>query len=336
MRDPAARCLSLDFQVGSSNIWSFSGAVKVQEGRLNRLERLQKLRDAGVLDDPEFQSEKKRILAEGEQESPPRKWLKYAAFTAPILAGIAVTIWATEGAETPKIRSAPMQAVAKTNSAATVTAAAVPTRSEADRLAEAFEAATGHRSPFGQMEDGELVTTNPIRIIQLPFGPALLTKREIKDGCHACTGAIGIYYLREQGDRMAVTGRWPKAVEGWGWGAPPTNWHLTDAFTTYPAIYASGGFTGQGVTESSATVTELRPDGPITSDFIATGYTDEGSIVDNERPACSISGSISNIRKDRSFDVIITGSMRAIDHYQKRGGKFVGTSRIDWDLPCRS
>jgi hypothetical protein len=309
----------------------------VLEGRLNRLERLQKLRDAGVLDDPEFQSEKKRILAEGEQERSPRKWLKFALFTSPILlAGIALEIWATEGAETPKTKAAPMQPIAKTTFATTVGAAAVPARSEADRLAEAFQAATGHRAIFAQMEDGDLVTTKPIRIIQLPFGPALLTKREIKDGCHACTGAIGIYYLRKQGDRVAVTGRWPKAVEGWGWGAPPTDWHLTGAFTTYPAIYASGGYTGQGITESSATVTELRPDGPITSDFIATGYTDEGSIVDNERPACSISGSISNIHKDRSFDVLITGSMRGIDHYQKRGGKFVATSRIDWDLPCRS
>lgn len=202
-----------------------------------------------------------------------------------------------------------------------------------DRLADAFGAATGHREPFTQLEDGELVTTKPIKIISLPFGPALLTSREIKDGCHACQGSIGVYYLKDVGGKTTVTGSWPKAVEGWGWGAPP-EWQSTDKFTSYPAIYASGGFTGQGITESSSTLTELTPAGPITSDLIGTGYTDEGAIVDDERPACVLEGKIANIRKDRSFDVVVTGTKPMVNHYLKKGGKFVALSKVDWGLPC--
>lgn len=186
------------------------------------------------------------------------------------------------------------------------------------------------------MWGGDIITTKPLRITQLPFGPVLLTKREIKDGCHACTGAIGVYYLKEQDDTTTVTGSWPKAVEGWGWGwgAAPAEWSLTDKFTALPSIYATGGFMGQGIIEESATLTELRPDGPVTSDVIVTGFSDEGAIVDNERAPCVVKGRIANIYKDRSFDVIVTGSVRAVDHYVKRKGKFIAASKIDWGIPC--
>jgi len=169
----------------------------------------------------------------------------------------------------------------------------------------------------------------------MPFGPALVVKREIKDGCHACTGFLGIYYLREDGNQTTVTNSYPEAVGGWGWGAAPTEWSLTDRFTLMPAIYASGGFTGQGATESSATITELRADGPKTSDVIGTGYTDEGAIPeDTGIKACKVDGKITNVVRGRSFDVAISGSISGRDHYIMRNGRFVATKKIDWGLPC--
>ena len=86
-------------------------------------------------------------------------------------------------------------------------------------------------------------------------------------------GAIGVYYLRGAAGRVTVIGRYPDAVKGWGYGAIPTDWRVTDRFTADPAILASGGYTGQGIIESSATLTELRPDGPVTSDVINTGFS---------------------------------------------------------------
>jgi hypothetical protein len=130
-----------------------------------------------------------------------------------------------------------------------------------------------------------------------------------------------------------VTGRWPKAVEGWDWGDPPSTWELTDRFTTYPAIYATGDFMAQGIITQGATITELHPNGPVTSDLIGISYDDEGNRPESGW-TCVVKGRIANIRKDRSFDVLVTGSARAVDHYVKRRGRFVARKRIRWDLPC--
>jgi hypothetical protein len=204
-------------------------------------------------------------------------------------------------------------------------------------LADAFEAATGYRIEYTELKDGETIITKPLRIIDLPFGKALLTERSIEDGCHACTGAIGLFYIQEDGDKTFVTGRWPDAIGGWGWGAPPTKWDFTDKFTSMPAIFAEGSYMGQGISVSGATLTELTPKGPVTSDLIGLSYDDSGSIADDDgRAACNVKGVITNIKKDTSFDVRASGSVSALDRYVKRNGRFVAGNRIDWQLPCPS
>jgi hypothetical protein len=202
---------------------------------------------------------------------------------------------------------------------------------EPKRLADAFEAATGHRTPFSTHSKMDDVRTIPLRIIQLPFGPVLLTEDTNTDG-HADVGAIGVYYLKEARGKFQVTGRWPRAVEGWDWGAPP-DWRLTHRFTAYPAIYAWGDYMGQGIILKSATLTELRPDGPATSDLIGTGYDDDGHVEEGHR-TCVVNGKIANIRRDISFEVLVTGSVSAVERYVKRNGRFVVRKKIQWDLPC--
>lgn len=202
-----------------------------------------------------------------------------------------------------------------------------------EQLADAFQAATGHRARYSLIEDGDTYVIRPLRIIELPFGQALLTERNSDDACHACPGAIDVYYLRKKAEKIEVTGRWPRAIEGWGWGHPPTDWNLTNRFTSYPAIYATGGYLAMGVVTGGATITELRPSGPVTSDLIDTSYDDEGTVEDGDR-SCVVEGRITNIRKDRSFDVLVTGSVRATDRYVKRDGRFVVVKRIRWDIPC--
>jgi len=211
-------------------------------------------------------------------------------------------------------------------------AQAARSRPSAERQSDAFLAATGHRSAFTVVRDGEVITTSPVRILKLPFGLALLTKAEIKDGCHACKGALGIHYLKLVRGHVSVAKSWPEAIEGWGWGAAPRDWYMTDKFTRYPAVYSSGGYTGQGITESSAFITELRPDGPVTSEVIHIGYTNEGAV--DESRACTVKGKITNIRRDRSFDIVVTGSVHAVHRYGKRNGKFVAISKVDWDMGC--
>jgi hypothetical protein len=94
---------------------------------------------------------------------------------------------------------------------------------------------------------------------------------------------------------------------------------------------------GQGISVSGATLTELTPKGPVTSDLIGLSYDDSGSIADDDgRAACNVKGVITNIKKDTSFDVRASGSVSALDRYVKRNGRFVAGNRIDWQLPCPS
>ena len=94
---------------------------------------------------------------------------------------------------------------------------------------------------------------------------------------------------------------------------------------------------GQGVVMSSSTITELRLNGPMTSDVIGTGYNDEG-VFDEEsgRAACKVEGQIANIVKDRSFEVSVSGSVTAHDRYVMRNGKFIALKMVDWGRPCPS
>lgn len=308
----------------------------MEHGRLDHLERLHKLRKAGALDDEEFQAEKRKLFADdGHVGRFLPHWWTYGLTAAAVLIGaVLIGVWTSKKTLAPPQKTSASSKIPTSAPTSHLAVPAPPVRSSAKRLADAFEAATGHRTAFTKTEAGDVIITKPLRIVELPFGPALLTKQEIKDGCHACTGAIGVFYLKEEGGTTSVTGRWPKAVEGWGWGAAPTEWYLTDKFTTYPAVYASGGFMGQGVIEESATITELRPQGPVTSDVVGTGFSDEGAIVDNERPACIVKGMIANVHKDVSFDVIVSGSIHGRDRYIKRSGRFVAASKRDWGVPC--
>lgn len=205
------------------------------------------------------------------------------------------------------------------------------TLSPSDLLLASFEAATGQSAAYTDYTGDGVVTTSPLEIVELPFGRALITKSEIADGCHACSGYLGIHYFKVDGPNVTVTQSWPKAVEGWGWGHAP-EWVLTEKFTSFPAIYASGSYMGQGITMSSASLTELSPLGPTVSELIGTGFDDGGRWDDGSQ--CAVSGTIANIVRDQSFDVVVEGSVRSIDRYVKSAGGFKSTSKIDWDSPC--
>lgn len=204
---------------------------------------------------------------------------------------------------------------------------------EPKRLADAFEAATGHRRVFITHNSNYSIKTTPIRIIELSFGPVLLTQDTNSGGGIDNVGAIGVHYLRELDQGFDLADSWPRLVMGWGWGAPP-KWRLTEKFTRSPAIYAWGDYISQGALISSATITVLRPEGPITSDYIYTGYKASSSQWAGDGAVCSVTGRIANIRKGKSFDVMVTGSRTSVDRYENEGGKIFATRQIHWDVPC--
>jgi len=249
-----------------------------------------------------------------------------------LLLAIATAFLASRGSETAK--SKPPAAAAK------VPVASKGPEDRVDRsdpelaaLYRVFEAATGHDEPYQvAREDGE-ATIVPVEIVELPFGKALLTEEEVIDGCHVCAGALGIYYFREEAGKIVVTGRWPRAVKGWGWGKPPA-WQLTRKFTSLPAIWEAGHDMHIGIESKGASLTELRPGGPARSDPIDTSHQDDGAPDPNGRGTCSVRGQIVNTRPDVGFDVQLTGDVTAVDRYRKRNGRFVAVSKVDWQDLC--
>jgi hypothetical protein len=207
--------------------------------------------------------------------------------------------------------------------------AAAPIATPAGELTAAFMAVTGKSDVAntsivvdGYEEEG---TTKPLRLLHVPFGPVLLTSTVNKEDCDACTGAIGIFYLDQHGATFTVRKRWPKAVTGWGRGEPP-DWQISEKFTTFPAIYATGTFMGQGLACDGATLTELRPEGPAQADFIGLSYSNQG-MVDPDDPGAAhlqqLEGKIANIVKGKSFAVQATGTATFAEHYVMRGTRFV-------------
>jgi len=166
---------------------------------------------------------------------------------------------------------------------------------------------------------GETTIIKADRVLELPFGPALITTVTIDNGSHAEVGALGIYYLKRAGDRYVVRKRWPRAVEGGGFGFPP-DWSVTTRFTTLPAIYATSGWTGQGYTCGWSVLTELTSSGPVESDTIFTSKSNRGVGFGKLDEA---NGHVANIRKANSFDVVATGTSRFVEHYRFRKGRFV-------------
>ncbi|WP_375194918.1 SHOCT domain-containing protein [Sphingobium sp.] len=297
------------------------------EQRLDAVERLQQMRDSGALNEAEFEAEKQRLL----RDRPVRRGRMVAIFVAAVvLIGAGVALWVVSY-RTP----APVRPVATLDSRPKV--APLPGLGTPQALSAAFETATGHAEVYASEVDGQPATTSPLRLLDMPFGPVLLTSTEIAEGCHACTGAIGVYYLERRGEGFAVKGKWPQAISGWGWGAAPADWSVTDKFTSYPAIYAEGGFTAQGYTCGSATITELRPDGPVTSDLITLSYSNGGAVMDNgmtmggeaER---ELNGRITHIVRDQGFDVVVPGEPIR-EHYVRKGNRFVRAT-VDTQLSC--
>jgi hypothetical protein len=194
------------------------------------------------------------------------------------------------------------------------------TRPEAEQLDAAFRTVFGRASPAPRTIEGQRGSERARRVIWTDFGPILLTESAVPDACHSCAGYVGAYYLRDTSGGFAVAARYPQAVPGSGWGNPPEGWRIVENFTTHPAIYAEGGFTGQGYTQTWATITELRPQGPMES-RIDMGSDNTGAVAD-ESQAVSLTGRIANVVRNTSFDVVYTGACTLTRHYVFRNGRF--------------
>lgn len=307
---------------------------------LDAIERLHRLKESGALSEEEFAAQKAQLLAAAA--APAAAEPDWSIAPAPglnkgLLAGIAAAVvilgagawYGLSGSGEPS--SEPTAAATDAAAAvATPTIPAIASLPEGEQLRLASLAALGFTGSRTRKEGTQAVTTKAERLVQLPFGVALLTSTARPDACHACAGFVGVYYLKDEGGKFKVTGKWPEAVSGWGWGNVP-EWRLSGEYTANPAVVASGSDGNQGYFCGGTSITELTAKGPITS-FIATSATNDGAVDPDSgtdmggNPLKSLEGKIVGVQKGKSLQVKVTGTDSFTESYVMKGGKFVLTS----------
>ena len=184
----------------------------------------------------------------------------------------------------------------------------------------AFQTAFGGEESSVLEVGDERLRYSPGRLVWIGDRAVLLSPGENLDECHACTGALAIHYLEPAGDGFRVTASWPALVRGSGYGAPPSDWSLSDRFAEYPVLVEEGGYTAQGCTSGGVTLTELKPERPVQSALIRTIYSNQSGFgADN---GAEIDGEIVNIQKGVSFDVVYSGSRDFTETWVRQGDTF--------------
>ena len=323
--------------------------------RYEALERLQRLRESGALTDEEFQAEKRRLLGhdlgapgervtEVEVEDGERSrlwlWILLGVGGVLIAVGIGLLIGRTSSASRDEgivnlSGPAPSEAPADMNVLQAQAPPAQDVRSlpKPEQMARAFAAAFGGaQGQATAVAHDQNVVYKPRDLFWIGERAVLLSDGPSTDDCHACAGALAIHYLRPAGDKFEVTGAWPDAVSGAGWGAAP-KWRLTGAYTSFPAVYEEGGGGGQGYNCAVARLIELAPAGPVVSGPIRLHYDNEGAVTD-EAAKVAIDGKIVNVKKDVSFDVAYSGSQTFTESWRKRGARFVPQGDQSKALQC--
>ena len=168
--------------------------------------------------------------------------------------------------------------------------------------------------------DGVRWTFRNHQLIETSFGPVLISegRADGRDMAHATSGRLDVTYFSRVGGALSVRRRFPNAVTVGSFGAIG-EWSLSGRFTSMPVIYASGGFTGQGITEGCTILTEIAPSGPRTIATIPDVYNSEGA---GRPPIEDVTGRIGDIVRDRQFTVRYTGTARQVRRYVRRGAIF--------------
>jgi hypothetical protein len=194
--------------------------------RTDELERLQRLREAGILSEEEFLAEKRRVLAgpsplpsvtpaadEVEEEAPDAEARRnrnviFVLFAAAGLAvAIGLGIWlgrdVSGGRTAPEANVAMPQENAATDNmidAAPPPPSDIRTLPMPDQLARAFASAFGTAGAASLEVGGRTINYKPGRLVWLADRAVLLSPGTAADDCHACTGALAIHYLQPDGE----------------------------------------------------------------------------------------------------------------------------------------
>ena len=282
-------------------------------GRIDDIERLQRLRDSGAIDEAEFAREKARLL-DGERGY--RLLPVFGVlFAIVVLVAVALFAWRM----VPGSSDAPTPVASASSSVAPgATPVGVASLLPDERLAAAVKAVwpDGARA---ESEDGEHYVFARHLLVDAPFGPVLVSEGKVHDAAHVSAGRLDIAYLAPEGSGYRATRRFPAAVKVGSFGQM-SEWSIGDKLSDLPVIDAEGGFTGQGYTCAYDVLTELQPKGPVALASIQTSYDNSGAV---ESGGQSIEGRITDVDKGAGFAVAYGGTKSFTERYVRQGDKFV-------------
>ncbi|WNO53063.1 hypothetical protein [Stakelama saccharophila] len=247
------------------------------------------------------------------------------ALAVVVIVALALALWLSsksgdDGAPVPAPSPAP-------TSAASPGPEGVRALPESEQMQKAAIAALGAADGKVGEQDGQRTMTEPAGLFWDGDRAILISETGMEDGCHGCSGSLGVHYLKPDGeDGLTVTGSWPDAIDGSSWGRPPAQWRVSRKFADVPVVYATGGGTFQGYTCSVATLTRLGPDGPRAMVSIPLGYDDSGAVISDTRT--KLDGKIVNIVPGKRFDVHYTGTETFTDHYVRQGDRYVAQGKL--------
>jgi hypothetical protein len=314
--------------------------------RINALERLQRLREAGALSEEEFQQEKAALLGRGDAPQPgpptaaiaengaadaaseiyappgrrsPPLWM-LAGGAALLLIVVVGAMLLLRGGDRPaafdvgSVPPANEVVEAPANVAAPAPEpAGIRARPEAEQLAAAFRAAF-RGQPVRDGEDGEF-TYRPGRLLWVGDRAVLISNGTNAEECHVCPGVVAVHHLLPEGDGFRVDGEWLRVATD-DYGRPP-EWRVTNELTGRPALRVDNGGGNQGIFCNFSTWYDLAGGRPAELARVQTGYTNEG-----EEGGFELNGRIANLRPGRSFDVVYTGYESFTESYRWRGDRY--------------
>ena len=193
-----------------------------------------------------------------------------------------------------------------------------------DQLAAAFQAAFGKGGSVVLKKQGEMkesVRYTPGDLVNVPFGPVLLSPGEVVSPAHASSGKLAAIYLTRTDKGYTVAKKFVPATETGSFGKIG-EWSVSRSFGELPVVTVEGGGTWQGCTVSVTTLLELTPEGPRELASVPMTYDNAGAVTDGKRPT-QISGRIEKIAPGKSFDVVYFGSKDFTERYVRKGDKYV-------------
>ena len=176
--------------------------------------------------------------------------------------------------------------------------------------------------------DGRTYHFRPAAIHILPNNVGvLLSLGSLDDAGHSEGGINAIHYLQGGPSGWQRKGEWLNLGAVGTVGNAATSWAFSDAIGKNPYLVTAGGGVWQGCAISTATLTELAPDGPVDRAGFTEGMSSGADVGQAEG---QYDGKIVAAVPDKSFTVAYTGTRAFRQQYILKNGKYelVGKNQI--------